>query len=72
MPDARTKTAILSIENLTRDSISALSSVLQALPGVTEVDFSLEREVAVIEFEPKVNTVEDLIRAVLSKGYKIK
>jgi hypothetical protein len=72
MSHTKTKTAILSIENLTRESIFALSSTLQALPGVTEVDFSLEREVAVIEFEPEVNNVEDLIRALLSKGYKIK
>lgn len=68
----KTKTAILSIENLTSESIPDLSQTLQALSGVEEVDFSLEREVAVIEFQPDLITVEELTRSILLKGYKIK
>jgi len=68
----KTKTAILSIDNLTPESISGLSRALLALSGVKEVDFSLEREVAVIEFDPELVTIEELIRAILLKGYKVK
>lgn len=68
----KTKTAILSIDNLTSASIPDLSETLQTVSGVAEVDFSLEREVAVVEFDAAATTVEDLIRAVLLKGYKVK
>jgi len=67
----KTKTAILSIENLTEDGISELSATLQELSGVDQIDFSLERQVAVIEFDPEATTVENLIRSVLLKGYKV-
>lgn len=67
----KTKTAILSIENLTEDGISELSATLQELSGVDQLDFSLERQVAVIEFDPEATTVENLIRSVLLKGYKV-
>lgn len=67
----KTKTAILSIENLTVEGTSDLSPMLKALLGVAEVEFSVERQVAVIEFDPASITVEDLIRSVLLKGYKV-
>lgn len=65
------KTAILSIEKLTAAGIADLSTTLQALSGVAEVEFSVERQVAVIEFDPDSITIEDLIRSVLLKGYKV-
>jgi len=68
----KTKTAILSIDSLTRDSAADLSGALQAIAGVEAVDFSLEREVVVIDFDPESATVEELVRAVLLKGYKVK
>ena len=67
----KTKTAILSIENLTVEGTSDLSPMLKSLLGVAEVEFSVERQVAVIEFDPASITVEDLIRSVLLKGYKV-
>jgi len=67
----KTKTAILSIENLTVEGTSDLSPMFKALLGVAEVEFSVERQVAVIEFDPASITVEDLIRSVLLKGYKV-
>jgi copper chaperone CopZ len=67
----KTKTAILSIENLSSASMPEVSRTLQAVSGVEEVEFSLERQVAVVEFDPALATVEDLIRAVLVKGYKV-
>ncbi len=67
----KTKTAILSIEDLTGRAMAELSEAFRATAGVTEVDFSLERKVAVVEFDPEVTTVDGLIRIVLSNGYKV-
>lgn len=67
----KTKTAILSIDNLTDAGIADLSTTLQELSGVEQVEFSAERQVAVIEFDSASITVEDLIRSVLLKGYKV-
>ena len=67
----KTKTAILSIENLNVAGIADLSTTLQELIGVEQVEFSVERQVAVIEFDPASITVEDLMRSVLKKGYKV-
>ena len=67
----KTKTAIISIKDLTETGISELSTTLGNLPGVEEVDFSLERQVAVIEFDPTATTTEQLMRSVLLKGYKV-
>lgn len=67
----RTKTAIISIQELTSEAIPLLSAALRALPGVESVDFSLERSVAVIEFDQKQSNLDDLLRAVLKAGYKL-
>jgi copper chaperone CopZ len=67
----KTHTAIISIKNLTADAIPTLRQAFDAVPGVQSVDFSLERSVAVVEFEGKHAKVDDLMRAVLKAGYQV-
>ncbi len=67
----RTKTAIISIQDLTSEAVPTLSQALNAIPGVETVDFSLERSVAVVEFDQKQSNLDDLLRAVLKAGYKV-
>ena len=67
----RTKTAIISIQDLTTEAIPTLSQAFKAVPGVQSVDFSLERSVAVVEFDPKQSNIDNLLRAVLKAGYKV-
>ncbi len=66
-----TKTAIISIEELNDTAVAELTEAFGSSPGVTEVDFSVERQVAVIEFDPEVTHIDGLMRVVLGKGYKI-
>jgi copper chaperone CopZ len=66
-----TKTAIISVDDLKADDLPALRQVLGTLPGVQSLDFSLERNVAVIEFDPKQSHIDDFLRAVLKAGYKV-
>ncbi len=66
-----TKTAIISIEDLTEATVAGLTEAFESSPGVTEVDFSVERKVAVIEFEPDATSVDALMRVVLAEGYKV-
>ena len=67
----KTKTAIISIQDLTSEVVPSLREILKAAPGVEKVDFSLERSVAVIEFDPQHSDVDSLLRAVLKAGYKV-
>jgi len=67
----RAKTAIISIENLKSTDIPALRQALAALPGVEAIDFSVERSVAVIEFDPAQSHIDDFLRAVLKAGFKV-
>ncbi|MGH7774879.1 MAG: heavy-metal-associated domain-containing protein [Candidatus Binatia bacterium] len=67
----RTKTAIISIQDLTSEALPSLREALKAVPGVESVDFSLERSVAVVEFDPKQSNVDNLLHAVLKAGYKL-
>lgn len=66
-----TKTAIISIEDLTDTAVPELTEAFNSAPGVAEVDFSVERKVAVIEFDPEVTSIDALMRVVLGKGYKV-
>lgn len=66
-----TKTAIISIEDLTETAVAELTEAFETSPGVAEVDFSVERQVAVIEFDPAVTHIDGLMRVVLGKGYKV-
>jgi hypothetical protein len=66
-----TKTAIISVDDLKSDDLPALRHVLVALPGIQSLDFSLERKVAVIEFDPTQSHIDDFLRAVLKAGYKV-
>jgi copper chaperone CopZ len=67
----RTKTAIISIEDLTSEAIPKLSDALNGVLGVESVDFSLERKVAVVEFDPIQSNVDGLMRAILKTGHKV-
>jgi hypothetical protein len=67
----RTKTAIISIEDLTSESIPVLSQAFKALPGVEGVDFNLDRKVAVVEFDPAESNVDNLLRTVLNLGHRL-
>ena len=66
-----TKTAIISIDDLKSDDLPALRQALGTLPGVQSLDFSLERKVAVIDFDPKQSHLDDFLRAVLKAGFKV-
>ncbi|HEY7316432.1 MAG TPA: heavy metal-associated domain-containing protein, partial [Candidatus Binatia bacterium] len=59
----RTKTAIISIENLKAEDLPLLEQSLQSVPGVDHVDFNLERSVAVIDFDPAESHIDDFLRA---------
>src|SRR5436309_15029031 len=65
-----TKTAIISVENLKSDDLPKLRETLQAVPGVESVEFSLERSVAVIEFEPQKSHIDTFLRVVLKSGFE--
>ena len=66
-----TKTAIISIDDLKSDDLPALRQALGTLPGVQTLDFSLERKVAVIDFDPKQAHLDDFLRAVLKAGFRV-
>jgi copper chaperone CopZ len=67
----KSKTAIISIQDLTADVLPDVRRALDAVPGVESVDFGLERGVAVVEFDPAQANVDTLMRAVLKAGYKL-
>jgi hypothetical protein len=66
-----TKTAIISVENLKSADLPALKQALQTVAGVANVEFSVERSVAVIEFDPAQSHIDDFLRAVLKAGFKV-
>jgi copper chaperone CopZ len=65
------KTAIISIDNLKADDLPTLKQAFDSLPGVDSVDFSVERSVAVIEFDPAQSHIDDFLRAALKAGFKV-
>jgi len=67
----RTKTAVISIEALKSEDIPVLRLSLEAVPGVEAVDFSIERSVAVLDFDPAQSHIDDFLRAVLKAGFKV-
>ncbi|MGH8514573.1 MAG: heavy-metal-associated domain-containing protein [Gammaproteobacteria bacterium] len=67
----KTRTAIISIKDLNAEAIPVLKQAFTAVPGVQSIDFSLDRSVAVVEFEGEHAKVDDLLRAVLKAGYQI-
>jgi copper chaperone CopZ len=67
----KTKTAIISVDNLKSEDLPVLKQVLQNVPGVDHVDFNLERSVAVIDFDPNQSHIDDFLRAVLKAGFKV-
>ena len=66
-----TKTAILSIANLKSEDLPVLRNALKAVPGVGKVDFSIERSVAVVEFDPALSHIDDFLRAALKAGFQV-
>ena len=71
MLDMKTTTAVISIQGLITEAIPALRQAFEGIEGVQSVDFSLERSVAVVEFDGKRAKVDDLLRAVLKAGYQV-
>ena len=67
----RTKTAIISVDNLKLEDLPALKQALEAVPGVEQIDFNVERSVAVIDFDPSQSHIDDFLRAVLKAGFKV-
>ena len=67
----KTKTAIISVDNLKSEDLPVLKQALQSVPGVDHVDFNLERSVAVIDFDPSQSHIDDFLRAVLKAGFKV-
>ena len=67
----KTKTAIISIDNLKVGDFKVLEQALQSVPGVESVDFNLERSVAVVDFYPSQSHIDDFLRAVLKAGFKV-
>jgi copper chaperone CopZ len=67
----RTKTAIISIEKIQPDDLPVLRRALQAVPGVDTVDFSIERSLAVLDFDPTQSHIDDFLRAILAAGFKV-
>jgi Heavy-metal-associated domain len=66
-----TKTAIISVDDLKPDNLPVLRQALEAVPGVSSVDFNVERSVAVLEFDPTQAHIDDFLRAVLKAGFKV-
>ena len=66
-----TKTAILSIANLKAEDLAGLRQAFGALPGVKKIDFSVERSVAVLEFDPTQSHIDDFLRAALKAGFQV-
>jgi len=66
-----TKTAILSIANLKVEDLAPLRQAFGALPGVEKIDFSVERSVAVLEFDPAQSHIDDFLRAALKAGFQV-
>jgi copper chaperone CopZ len=66
-----TKTAILSIANLKAQDLAPLRQAFSALPGVEKIDFSVERKVAVLEFDPTQSHIDDFLRAALKAGFQV-
>ena len=67
----RTTSAIISIDKLTEDAVAPLTAALKLVPGVQSIDFSLERSVAVVEFDGGEAKVDDFLRAVQQAGYRV-
>ena len=67
----KTKTAILSIINLKDDDLPTLRAAFNAVPGVEKIDFSVERSVAVLDFDPAQSHIDDFLRAVLKAGFQV-
>ncbi len=71
LENTKTKTAIISIANLKAEDLSVIRQALEALPGVGKIDFSVERSVAVIDFDPSRSHIDDFLRAVLKAGFQV-
>ncbi|HZD41469.1 MAG TPA: heavy-metal-associated domain-containing protein [Terriglobales bacterium] len=67
----RTKTAIISIDNLKPEDLPTLRQAFKAVPGIDSVDFNIERSVAVLDFDPARSHIDDFLRAVLRAGFKV-
>jgi copper chaperone CopZ len=51
--------------------LAPLRQAFGALPGVEKIDFSVERSVAVLEFDPAQSHIDDFLRAALKAGFQV-
>ena len=66
-----TKTAIISIGDIKSENLPVLRAAFNAVPGVVKIDFSVERSVAVLDFDPSQSHIDDFMRAVLKAGFQV-
>ena len=71
MAQTTTKTAILSIGGLKSENLPVLRAAFNAVPGVVKIDFSVERSVAVLDFDPTQSHIDDFLRAALKAGFQV-
>ena len=71
MAQTTTKTAILSIADLKSENLPILRAAFNSVPGVVKIDFSVERSVAVLDFDPGQSHIDDFLRAVLKAGFQV-
>jgi copper chaperone len=50
--------------------VRSVKQVLEAIPGVTHVEVSLERRQANISFDPKLTGIEQFRDAIVQAGYE--
>lgn len=65
------KTAIISVADLKSENLPVLKEAFSSVPGVASVEFSIERSVAVLEFDPSQSHIDDFLRVVLKAGFKV-
>lgn len=52
--------------------VMRLESMEDELPGITSVNASYHRQEMVVDFDPEIITQEQLLKAVIAKGYSVK
>ncbi len=68
---ARTKTVMFKVEGMTCGGcVIGVRKVLTRLPGVSKADVTYEKNRAVVTYDPAAVTVEQMVAAIATLGYK--
>jgi len=63
---------ILNVSGMTCGGCTnSVKRVLSALPGVGEVNVSLEHANTEVEFDPALASIEDLKKAIITAGFEV-